>query len=172
MIGRFGFGAKWRGWIKECLSTARVSILVNESPIEEFKMGKGSRQGDPISPFHFLMIGEGFHGLVNKAETEGLLHGIPIGTRGLDVSLLQFADDTVIMGRADSSNIFMVKSILRWFELMFGLKINFSKSSVCGFNVSERWLKEAARVLQCGVGETPFIYLGIQVGGKPGSKKF
>ncbi|GKV32708.1 hypothetical protein SLEP1_g41295 [Rubroshorea leprosula] len=69
MMGSFGFGDKWRGWIKECLSTARLSILVNGSPTEEFKMGKGLRQGDPLSPFLFLMIGEGLHGLVNKAET-------------------------------------------------------------------------------------------------------
>ncbi|GKV12188.1 hypothetical protein SLEP1_g23370 [Rubroshorea leprosula] len=172
MMGSFGFGTKWRGWIKECLSTARVSILVKGSPTEEFKMGKGLRQGDPLSPFLFLMIGERLHDLVNKAETEDMFHRIPIGTRGLDVSLLQFADDTVIMGRANSSNIFMVKCILRWFELMSGVKINFSKSSVCGFNVLERWLKGVARVLQCGVGKTPFICLGMPVGGKLGSKKF
>ncbi|GLT25058.1 hypothetical protein SLA2020_002120 [Shorea laevis] len=88
MMDRFGFGSRWRGWIKECLSTARVSILVNGSPTMEFQMGRGLRQGDPLSPFLFLMIGEGLHGLVKKAEMEGLLHGIEIGKRGLLVLLL------------------------------------------------------------------------------------
>ncbi|GKV35303.1 hypothetical protein SLEP1_g43600 [Rubroshorea leprosula] len=75
MMSRFGFGTKWRRWIKECLSTARVSVLVNGSPTEEFQMGKGLRQGDPLSLFLFLMIGEGLHGLVKKAETVGM----PVG---------------------------------------------------------------------------------------------
>ncbi|GKV30545.1 hypothetical protein SLEP1_g39346 [Rubroshorea leprosula] len=172
MIDGFGFGAKWRGWIMECLSTARGSVLVNGSPTEEFDMEKGLRQGDPLSPFLFLMVVEGLSGLVKKAKNEGLLHGIEVGKRGLAVSLLQFADDTVFLGRADSGNIFMVKTILRWFELMSGLRINFNKSSLYGFNVSERWIREAAGVLHCAVGVTPFRYLGMLIGGNPRRKKF
>lgn len=57
---RLGFGIEWKGWIMECLLIVRISILVNESPIEEFKVGKGLRQGDLLSPFLFLMIGKGF----------------------------------------------------------------------------------------------------------------
>ncbi|GLT38106.1 hypothetical protein SLA2020_123730 [Shorea laevis] len=172
MMASFGFGAKWKEWIMECLSTVRVSVLVNGSPTKEFAMEKGLRQGDLLSPFLFLMVVEGLHGLVKIAENEGLLHGVEIGKRGLTVSLLQFADDTVILGSADSENILMVKTILRWFELMSGLRINFSKSSVYGFNVSERWVRGAAGILRCGVGVTPFIYLGMPIGGNPRSKKF
>ncbi|GKV19346.1 hypothetical protein SLEP1_g29624 [Rubroshorea leprosula] len=150
MMDRFGFGAKWRGWIKECLSTARCSVLVNGSPTEEFDLEKGLRQGDPLSPFLFLMIMEGLNGLVKKAETEGLLQGIEIGKRGLTVSLLQFADDTIILGRAASENVFMVKAILRWFEIMSGLRINYSKSSIYGFNVKESWIQ---RVFLWGGGD-------------------
>ncbi|GKV46285.1 hypothetical protein SLEP1_g53277 [Rubroshorea leprosula] len=171
MMSRFGFGGKWRGWIRECFSTARVSVLVNGSPTEEFAMGKGLRQGDPLSPFLFLMVAEGLHGLVKKAEEEGLLQGITVGNNGLAISLLQFADDIVILGKANSESIFMVKTILRWCELMSGLRINFGKSSVFGFNVSHWWIKGAASALHCGVGETPFMYLGMPVGGKSGSKK-
>ncbi|GLT98273.1 hypothetical protein SLE2022_157850 [Rubroshorea leprosula] len=137
MMDSFGFGTKWRGWIMECLSTARTSILVNGSPTREFEVGKGLRQGDPLSPFLFLMIGEGLQGLVQKAVAEGMLHGIEIGKKGMTVSLLQFADDTIIIGRADAENIRMVKDVLRWFELMSGLRINFNKSSIYGYNVSE-----------------------------------
>ncbi|GKV34368.1 hypothetical protein SLEP1_g42745 [Rubroshorea leprosula] len=149
MMERFGFGAKWKGWIKECLSTARCSVLVNGSPTEEFELERGLRQGDPLSPFLFLMIMEGLNGLVKKAESEGLLQGIEIGKKGLTVSLLQFADDTVILGRADSENILTVKAILRWFEIMSGLRINYSKSSIHGFNVKESWVRGAVGTLRC-----------------------
>ncbi|GKV34792.1 hypothetical protein SLEP1_g43134 [Rubroshorea leprosula] len=171
MLCRMGFGMKWRGWIRECLSTARISVLVNGSPTEEFGMGKGLRQGDPLSPFLFLIVAEGLNGLVRRAEAEGMLHGIAVGNKGLIVSLLQFANDTVILGNADSENIFAVKTILRCFELMSGLRINFCKSSVARFNVSERWIKGAASVLHCGVGGTSFWYLGLPVGGKIKCKK-
>ncbi|GKV03045.1 hypothetical protein SLEP1_g15411 [Rubroshorea leprosula] len=172
MSGAFGFGEKWRGWIKECLSTVRMSVLVNGSPTKEFEMGKGLRQGDPLSPFLFLMVGEALHGLVKKAENEGMLQGAKVGRRGLAVSLLQFADDTVILGEASKENILTVKAILRWFELMSGLRINFSKSCVYGFNMLDNWVRGAARVLHCSVGKTPFVYLGMPVGGNPRCKKF
>ncbi|GLT47499.1 hypothetical protein SLA2020_211940 [Shorea laevis] len=171
MMESFGFGTKWRGWIMECLSTARISVLVNGSPTREFEVGKGLRQGDPLSPFLFLMIGEGLKSLVQRAVTEGMLHGIEIGKQGMSVSLLQFADDTIIMGRADAENIHMVKDVLKWFELMSGLRINFNKSSVYGYNVSERWLKGAAGMVRCGVGRAPLIYLGLPIDGRSGSKK-
>ncbi|GKV34400.1 hypothetical protein SLEP1_g42775 [Rubroshorea leprosula] len=96
-MDRFGFEIKWRGWIMECLSTARVSILVNGSPMEEFAMGKGLTQGDPLSPFLFLMVGEGLHGLVQKSKRAGLLHGLEIGQRETSISLFQFVVDTVII---------------------------------------------------------------------------
>ncbi|GKV45576.1 hypothetical protein SLEP1_g52642 [Rubroshorea leprosula] len=133
--------------------------------------GKGLRQGDPLSPFLFLMIGEGLQGLVQKAVAKGMVHGIEIGKKGMSVSLLQFADDTIIMGRADAENIRMVKDVLKWFELMSGLRINFNKSSVYGYNVSKRWLKGSARMLRCGVGRAPFLYLGLPIDGKSRSKK-
>ncbi|GKU87734.1 hypothetical protein SLEP1_g2081 [Rubroshorea leprosula] len=118
------------------------------------------------------MIMEGLNGLVKKAESEGLLQGIEIGKRGLRVSLLQFADDTVILGRADSENILMVKAILRWFEIMSGLRINYSKSSIYGLNVKESWVRGAVGTLRCGIGVKPFSYLGMLIGENPRNKKF
>ncbi|GKV41009.1 hypothetical protein SLEP1_g48590 [Rubroshorea leprosula] len=142
MMNRMGFGMKWRKWMWECLSTTRISILINGSPTTEFPVSNGLRQGDPLSPFLFLLVAEGLSGLVKKAEAEGLLKGVEIRRGGMMLSLLQFADDTVFMGKADVDNLRVVKAILNWFQLISGLKINFGKSYLYGFNVSEGWEKD------------------------------
>ncbi|GFZ09150.1 hypothetical protein Acr_20g0009580 [Actinidia rufa] len=61
MIKLMGYPQKWIQWIKECVSTARVSVLVNGSPTEEFKMHKGLRQGDPLSLLLFIATAEGLN---------------------------------------------------------------------------------------------------------------
>ncbi|GJR20984.1 RNA-directed DNA polymerase, eukaryota [Tanacetum coccineum] len=48
ILDKFGFGAKWRGWIQGCLNSSMGSILVNGSPTSEFKFHKGLKQGDPL----------------------------------------------------------------------------------------------------------------------------
>ncbi|GKV25759.1 hypothetical protein SLEP1_g35153 [Rubroshorea leprosula] len=153
MMNRMGLGVKWRNWMWECLSTARISILINGSPTSEFPISNGLRQGDPLSSFLFLLVAEGLSGLVKKVEGEGLLKG-------------------VVIGRGDVDNLRVVKAILNWFQLISRLKINFGKSYLYGFNVSEGWVKGAADVMHCGVGKVPFTYLGLLVGGNSGRRQF
>ena len=67
VLNQFGFGEKWREWIRECFHLARTSILVNGSPTAEFSIKKGLRQGDPLSPFLFILIMEGLHIAIRDA---------------------------------------------------------------------------------------------------------
>nr|GEY07853.1 RNA-directed DNA polymerase, eukaryota, reverse transcriptase zinc-binding domain protein [Tanacetum cinerariifolium] len=57
----FGFGSKWRSWIRGSLSSGKASILVNGSPTSEFHFHRGLKQGDPLVPFLFLLIMESLH---------------------------------------------------------------------------------------------------------------
>ncbi|XP_039054282.1 uncharacterized protein LOC120196577 [Hibiscus syriacus] len=70
-----GFESTWRRWIWECISTVRVSVLLNGSPTKEFKMYTGLRQGDPLSPFLFIMIMEALHLLLEGAVRKGFIEG-------------------------------------------------------------------------------------------------
>ncbi|GKU93956.1 hypothetical protein SLEP1_g7505 [Rubroshorea leprosula] len=132
-----GFGDKWRSWMKECLSSASFSILVNGSPTPEFKMQRGLRQGDPLSPYLFLIAAEGLHALLYEAERKNLLEGVDIN-ENLSISHLQFVDDTVLIGDASLKSIRAFKFLLRWFEMVSGLKINFGKNILYGINTEER----------------------------------
>lgn len=53
IMKQMGFGNKWCRWIKTCISSASVSILLNGSPTKEFKLSRGLRQGDPLSPLNY-----------------------------------------------------------------------------------------------------------------------
>lgn len=91
----FGFPKKWVEWIRTIISTARMSVLINGSPTKEFKMQKGLRQGNPLSPLLFNLVAEILHLLLLKAENIGLISGIKLGS-GSTLSHLQFADDTIL----------------------------------------------------------------------------
>nr|GEY42073.1 hypothetical protein [Tanacetum cinerariifolium]GEY47340.1 hypothetical protein [Tanacetum cinerariifolium] len=95
---KLGFGTKWRKWIFGCLWNARSSVLVNTSHTCEFKIYKGLRQGDPLSPFLFILAIEGLHVLTCKAELMGLFKGASFGQENMSVSHLTYADDVIFLG--------------------------------------------------------------------------
>jgi hypothetical protein len=168
VMRKMNFPLKWRKWIRESISTAMMSVLINGSPTKEFKMERGLRQGDPLSPFLFLLVAEGFNVLMSKAVSDREFVGYGVGRdEELTISHLQFADDTLVIGKRRWGNIFTMKATLQLFELISGLKVNFHKSELIGINIEDSWLRDAAAVLNCKVGCLPFNYLGLPIGANP-----
>ncbi|PNX71591.1 cysteine-rich receptor-like protein kinase, partial [Trifolium pratense] len=92
----WGFSEGWLKWMRACIFESSISILVNGRPIEDFKVGRGLHQGDPLSPFLFLIV-VGLASMVKKAVDVVRLRGFKVNAN-LHFQLLQFADDTIIMG--------------------------------------------------------------------------
>jgi hypothetical protein len=118
VMSYMGFGDKWRCWIRQSISTSRISILVNGSLTEEFGMERGLRQGDPLPPFPFTVAVEWLSKMLSKGCDLGLVEGIVLGQNGLRISHLQFVDDTLISSYDKSASIQNVKRILQclsWF---------------------------------------------------------
>lgn len=103
---------------------------------------------------------------MNKAVEIGSFKGFRfILTK--EVNILQFADGTILVADDNSDNVWSMKEILRAFEMMFGLKVNFHKSKVYGIQISD-WLMEASlSFLACDIDEPPFKFLGVKVGRNP-----
>jgi hypothetical protein len=74
VIGYMKFSARWRKWIMACVSTARLSVLINGSPTSEFTTSCGLRQGDPLSPFLFCLVAEGISVFIRKSLKMGALY--------------------------------------------------------------------------------------------------
>ncbi|GJS50115.1 RNA-directed DNA polymerase, eukaryota [Tanacetum coccineum] len=164
VLSKFGFGEKWRKWIQCCLHSSRGSIIINGSPTDEFIFGKGLKQGDPLSPFLFILIMESLHLSFQRVVDEGLFHGIKLHDT-VNISHLFYADDAVFVGQWSDRNISTLTYVLECFYLASGLKINMSKSKIMGIHVNNDNVNRAAENLGCLVLKAPFMYLGSTVGG-------
>ncbi|KAM0071560.1 putative RNA-directed DNA polymerase [Helianthus debilis subsp. tardiflorus] len=165
IMEQMGFPLLWRNWIMGILQSARASVLVNGSPTMEFSCTRGLRQGDPISPFLFLIAMEALSGMMKKASECGIFHGINCNNGGsMILSHLSYADDVIFLGDWSVSNALNIRRILRCFFLASGLKVNLSKCSLFGVGVEAVEVENMANVLHCRAGSFPFKYLGLQVG--------
>jgi len=136
VMGIMSFPSLWRKWIKECVCTATASVLVNGSLANELPLERGLRQGDPLSPFLFLLAAEGLNVLMKALVETGTFTGYKVGgANPVVVSHLQFADDTLLIGNKSWANVRAMRAGLVLFEAMFGLKVNFHKSSLVGVNI-------------------------------------
>ncbi|GJT92501.1 RNA-directed DNA polymerase, eukaryota, reverse transcriptase zinc-binding domain protein [Tanacetum coccineum] len=163
VLDKFGFGVKWRNWIQSCLRSSRGSILINGSPTKEFQFFRGLKQGDPLSPFLFILVMESLHISFQRVVDAGLFNGINLSST-VNLSHLFYADDAIFIGQWNELNIDTLVRVLECFFRASGLRINMSKSKIMGVNVEDAKVKIAANKLGCLVLKTPFTYLGTKVG--------
>ncbi|GJR59196.1 RNA-directed DNA polymerase, eukaryota [Tanacetum coccineum] len=160
----FGFGSKWRSWIRGCLTSSMASILVNGSPTSEFQFHRGLKQGDPLAPYLFILVMESLHLSFSRVIDAGIFTGIRIDPTTM-ISHLFYADDTVFIGEWSQKNLYGIMQMLRCFSLLSGLSINIKESHILGVGIPSSLVNEAASRLGCSVMKVPFKYLGITVGG-------
>lgn len=126
----FGFSPTWIQLIHQCISTVSYSLLLNGSPFGRFTPSRGLRQGDPLSPFLFILTSEALSRLFLKAERLGLIHGIKASRRSPAITHLSFADDLLVLCRANLREAHEVDSLLKVYCDWSGQSINNHKSSI------------------------------------------
>jgi exonuclease III len=97
ILESFGFDQCWVNWILNLTSSTFFSILVNGVPSKPFSPSRGIRQGDPLSPFLFVLMAEGLGRYIKAAVTDGSLKGLPLHNIQPAPSHSQFVDDTLLL---------------------------------------------------------------------------
>lgn len=123
----FGFPNITIKFIMHCVSLSTFSILWNRNKLPNFKPTHGLRQGDPLSPYLFILCIEKLSIAINNAVLQGNWEPIHITNSG-PLSHLLFADDVLLFTKAKSSQFRFVSDLFDSFSKASGLKINLSKS--------------------------------------------
>ena len=127
---KLGFNERWIGLMMECVKTISYSVLVNGESKGLIKPTRGIRQGDPLSPFLFLLCTEGLNDLIVKAESEGSIHGFALSRRSPKLMHLLFANDSLLFCRSNINECQKVLDLLASYESMSKQQINRGKTSI------------------------------------------
>ena len=130
IMRRMGFQDRWISLIMMCVSTVTYSVLINGEPKGTIIPTRGLRQGDPISPYLFLLCAEGLSAMIKRKERLGGLRGISVRRGAPSISHLFYADDSIIFYRATSGDCAQVAEVLDIYEKESGQKLNKEKTSL------------------------------------------
>ena len=168
MMEFMGFGVTWRMMINGCLDSSWSCVLINGNPSQEFKLNRVLRQGDPLSPFLFLMVMEGLHVCMKEVMVNQSYKGVKIGNPELYVSHFFYVDDAMFLGEWDKTNLDTLLRVLKLFYMASGLQLNLHKSRLAGIGVPIVRVLQMAAVIGCEMEVLPFTYLGLPVGANMG----
>lgn len=157
-----GLGMPWvvTEWIMQCVTTPSYSLAINGSLHGFFKGQRGIRQGDPISPFLFLMCMEYFHRLFAHYASYNDFH-FHCKCKKLKITHLAFADDLMVFTRGDQTSVKITMDTLQEFSDVSGLTINKNKSVVFTTGVYGEELTNLKNLIGFTDGKWPVKYLGI-----------
>ncbi|CAJ2636114.1 unnamed protein product [Trifolium pratense] len=143
------------------------SVILNGNTAGPIIPGRGLRQGDPLSPYLFIICAEGLSALIRKAECKGDIHKVKICRNAPIISHLLFADDCFLFFRASDSEAVIMKNILSTYEAASGQAINLQKSEIyCSRNVSSAIQNSVSNILgvQQVLGTGKYLGLPSMVG--------
>ncbi|XP_059436808.1 uncharacterized protein LOC132169875 [Corylus avellana] len=142
-----GFADQWVNLIMMCVRTVKYAVLVNGNPVGSISPSRGIRQGDPISPYLFLICAEVLNSLLIQADRDGTMEGVPTSRRGPRLNHLFFADDSLLFCRASLEHWKRLSDILQIYESASGQRLNRSKTAIFFSRNTSREINEQILVV-------------------------
>ena len=123
-----GFPTQLLAWLRICVTIPKISVAINRGLFGYFSRAKGVWQGDPQSPYLFVLA-NGSSFCLNKAAARGVFSYHP-RCKGIQLTHLRFADDLIVFPKDTPSSAITIHSILEKFYTMSSLPLNCSKSEL------------------------------------------
>jgi hypothetical protein len=161
LLSAFSFNMDWVSWIMNLISSTLFSILVNGVPSQPFSPSRGIRQGDPLSPFLFVIMAEGLGRYIKASIQNGSLQDLPLHRLQPTASHSQFVDDTLLMNTPNAQESLKPSSILSDFSEASGTTFNLAKSKLFFFNTPVEIQHHLSQILNTHVCTLPSHYLGL-----------
>ncbi|XP_062086997.1 uncharacterized protein LOC133793717 [Humulus lupulus] len=130
MLKKMGFSDHWIKIVMRCVSSVSYKVISGCHELGPIILSRGLRQGDPLSPYLFIICAEGFSALISDYERRGKLQACKVARGAPTVSHMFFADDSYLYCKATESATNSVMELLGYFQLASGQQVNLSKSSV------------------------------------------
>eukprot|EP00253_Pinus_taeda_P030337 PITA_30337 len=163
VLEAYGFAKRWIEWIFSMISTPFFSILVNGNLTKPFNASRGIRQGDPLSPFLFILAADGLGRIIKRETRRNKLRGLKLWGNNLTITHQQFVDDIMLFGEVSLREVRIIKEVLETFSEASGMEINKEKSCTFIFNAPEAIKAHLTRTLGFKQGVLPTKYLGNQL---------
>ncbi|CAH9059413.1 unnamed protein product [Cuscuta epithymum] len=159
ILNRFGFSPKFIHVIMNNLQSTFLSILVNGVPHGFFQPKRGVKQGDPLSPFLFILASEAFSRGIKWHMEHGSIKQYWMGSFGYSISHLGFADDLLIFLNGEARSLVNFNKFLNSYQRASGQTINLQKSSfLCGRKARAGLI---SHILGMQEADLPIKYLGV-----------
>ncbi|KAJ7957099.1 Ribonuclease H, partial [Quillaja saponaria] len=129
-LNLFGFPEKWVNLVMTCMSSVCTSILWNGEKIECFHPKQGIRQGNPLSPYLFVLSMERLGQFMNDEVQNERWKPFRVGQSSIRLFHLFFADDIFLFCEASGDQAKHVRRCLDRFSMVSGLNVNLTKSKV------------------------------------------
>ncbi|XP_010463143.1 PREDICTED: uncharacterized protein LOC104743796 [Camelina sativa] len=130
ILKKLGFADKWCNWVMKCITTVSYSVLINGSPSKKIIPQRGLRQGDPLSPYLYLLCTEGLSSLISTSVKANHIHGFRASRNGPAISHMLFADDSLLFCKADEEECNKLLDLLKIYASASGQHVNFQKSAI------------------------------------------
>jgi mannosylglycoprotein endo-beta-mannosidase len=164
VLTSFGFSNTWINLIKNCIEVIPISIIINGSSSSFFNSSRGLRQGDPMSPYLFILAEEVLsRGITNLLDQNKINpYFVTKSIKGISHSL--YADDIIIFTNGNSKSLSNLMNFLLDYQQMSGQKINYFKSQfLASKHINNNRKIKIASITKFVEGKIPFLYLGCNI---------
>lgn len=162
VMKKMGFHANWIQWVMQSVSTVRFNIFANGEKRATVNPSRGLRQGDPLSPYLFLLVIDALSKLLSKDLANHKISGIKLKPSCPTISHLFFADDAILFLKANKEECAHILNTLEIYNAASGQLVNFNKSGVSfSSNTAVALQKEICELIGMPLLSKSTKYLGL-----------